>query len=94
MTSARVTRRPWRLEFERRTPTVIDHLMGYCGGGDMLTQVQLDFPSRNSAIAFAERHGLDYVVQTVQPQRPRRNVRTVSAKRLLIPVPCNSPGGR
>jgi|EndMetStandDraft_8_1072994.scaffolds.fasta_scaffold366011_2 hypothetical protein len=44
-TSARVTCRPWRLEFECRTPTVIDHLMGYCGSGDTLSQVQLDSPA-------------------------------------------------
>ncbi|BCG96780.1 hypothetical protein MesoLj131a_56440 [Mesorhizobium sp. 131-2-1] len=45
-TSARVTCRPCRLEFERRTPTVID---------DTLTQVQLDFPTREAAVAFAEK---------------------------------------
>lgn len=75
MTSARVTCRPWRLVFERRTPPVIDHLMGYCGGGDTLTQVQLDFPTRQAAVAFAERQELDYVVHTDPPERPRPNVR-------------------
>ena len=77
-TSARVTCRPWRLEFERRTPTVIDHLMGYCGGGDTLTHVQLDFPTREAAVAFAEKQQLDYVVQADPPGRPRPNVRKLS----------------
>ena len=53
-TSARVTYRPWRLVFERRTPPVIDHLMGYCGSGDTLSQVELNFPTREAAVAFAE----------------------------------------
>jgi hypothetical protein len=75
MTSARVTCRPWRLVFERRSPPVIDHLMGYCGGGDTLTQVQLDFPSLDAAVAFAEKQGLDYVVRADPPERPRPNVR-------------------
>ncbi|WP_192183511.1 NADH dehydrogenase ubiquinone Fe-S protein 4 [Mesorhizobium amorphae] len=77
-TSARVTCRPWLLVFERRTPPVIDHLMGYCGGGDTLSQVELNFPTREAAVAFAERQELDYVVHTDPLERPRRNVRTFS----------------
>lgn len=83
-TSTRVTCPPWRLEFERRTPTVIDHLMGYCGGGDTLTQVQLDFPTREAAVAFAEKQQLDYVVQADPPVRPRPNVRKPFRERLAV----------
>ncbi|MCH4560475.1 MULTISPECIES: NADH dehydrogenase ubiquinone Fe-S protein 4 [Mesorhizobium] len=90
MTSARVTCRPWRLEFERRTPLVIDHLMGYCGGGDTLTQVQLDFPTREAAVAFAERQELDYVVQTDPPEWPRPNVRNRFRSTAVHPCSRNS----
>jgi hypothetical protein len=83
-TSARVTYRPWRLVFERRTPPVIDHLMGYCGGSDTLTQVQLDFPTREAAVAFAEKQQLDYVVQADPPVRPRPNVRKLFRERLPV----------
>ncbi|OAP38587.1 NADH dehydrogenase [Sinorhizobium glycinis] len=62
MTSARVSRRPWLLVFEQQVPPVIDYLMGYTGGRDTLTQVELRFPSRDAAIAYAERNKLDYIV--------------------------------
>lgn len=86
MTSARGKTRPWRLIFERRTPPFIEPLMGYTGGGDTLTQVQLDFPTREAAIAFAERQKLDFVVQNSPPERPRPNVR----KLLADPAPAFS----
>jgi hypothetical protein len=36
--------------------------MGYTGGSDTLTQVELRFPSRDAAIAYAERQKLNYVI--------------------------------
>ncbi|CAH2401030.1 NADH dehydrogenase ubiquinone Fe-S protein 4 [Mesorhizobium ventifaucium] len=48
--------------FERRTAPVIEPLMGYTAGGDTLTQVELDFPTLQAAIDYAERQGLAYVV--------------------------------
>ena len=53
----------WRLVFERRTAPFIEPLMGYTGGKDTLTQVELSFPTLQSAIDYAERQGLNYVVQ-------------------------------
>ncbi len=61
-TSAR-TRFAWRLTFERRTAPFIEPLMGYTGSGDTLTQVELSFPTLESAIGYAERQGLSYVVR-------------------------------
>ncbi|TGS71498.1 proton-conducting membrane transporter [Mesorhizobium sp. M3A.F.Ca.ET.201.01.1.1] len=87
MTSARVTSRPWRLVFERRGPPVIEPLMGYCGGGDTLTQVQLDFPSVDAAVDFAENQGLDYVIRTGPAERPRPNVRDPFGKTAARSVP-------
>lgn len=62
-TSARCTSRPWRLIFERRAALhrSVD------GGNDPMVQVQLDFPTRQAAIAFAEREKLNYVVQNPAP---------------------------
>lgn len=77
MTSARVKPQPWRLVFERRTPPFIEPLMGYTGGDDTLTQVALDFPTLEAAIAFAERQSLDYDVLNVPSERPRPNVRSL-----------------
>ena len=61
-TSAR-TGSAWRLTFERRTAPFIEPLMGYTGGRDTLTQVELSFPTLESAIGYAERQGLNYVVR-------------------------------
>ncbi|MER8707445.1 ETC complex I subunit [Mesorhizobium sp. M1088] len=63
MTSGRARPKVWRLVFERRTAPVIEPLMGYTGSGDTLTQVELDFPTAQAAIDYAERQGLAYEVQ-------------------------------
>ncbi|WP_338040731.1 NADH dehydrogenase ubiquinone Fe-S protein 4 [Nitratireductor luteus] len=70
MTSARVATRPWRLVFERRTPPFIEHLMGYTGGDDTLTQIVLQFPTLEEAIGYAEREKLDYAVEHSPFERP------------------------
>lgn len=50
----------WVLEFERQEPQRADPLTGWNGSGDTRTQVRINFKSREDAIAYAERHGLDY----------------------------------
>nr|WP_280938109.1 NADH dehydrogenase ubiquinone Fe-S protein 4 [Sinorhizobium sp. Sb3] len=65
MTSARVSGRP--LVFERQAPPVIDCLMFYTSGSDTLTQVELHFPTRDAAMAYAKRQKLNCtVVATIQ----------------------------
>ncbi|WP_348626236.1 NADH dehydrogenase ubiquinone Fe-S protein 4 [Rhizobium sp. CF080] len=58
MTSGNARTRDWRLVFERRSQQFIEPLMGYTGGTDTLTQVELEFPTLRSAIRYAERQGL------------------------------------
>ncbi|WP_420889868.1 NADH dehydrogenase ubiquinone Fe-S protein 4 [Ensifer aridi] len=41
----------------------MDPLLGYTGGKDTLQQVELRFPTLDSAIQYAERQGLRHVVQ-------------------------------
>jgi hypothetical protein len=38
-------------------------LMGWTGGTDTLSQVELDFPSAEAAVAYAKRQGLNFIVQ-------------------------------
>ena len=64
VTTSATTRSAWRLTFERRTAPFTEPLMGYTGGRDTLTQVELSFPTLESAIRYAERQGLNYVVRT------------------------------
>jgi len=50
----------WLLEFERQEPLKPDPLTGWAGSGDTNTQVRITFPTRDDAIAFAQRRGLEY----------------------------------
>lgn len=59
----------WVLEFEpseRKTP---DSLMGWAGSGDMTQQVKVRFDSRDEAVGYAERAGLDFDVIEARPAK-------------------------
>ena len=72
MTSGRAGSKGWRLVFERRSKPFIEPLMGYTGSDDTLVQVELNFPTLQSAIDYAERQGIAYVVQGAsQPSKAR-----------------------
>ena len=66
MTSGKRRTREWILGFERRTPSFIEPLMGWTGGDDTLAQVELRFPTRAAAVAFAERQGLNIRVESAR----------------------------
>jgi hypothetical protein len=61
-TSGKAGTKGWRLTFERRTAPFIEPLMGWTGGDDTLTQVELSFPTLESALRYAERQGLSCTV--------------------------------
>ena len=63
MTSGKARTREWKLRFERRSPPVIEPLMGWTAGEDTLTQVELTFSTVEAAIAYARRQGLHFMVQ-------------------------------
>ena len=52
----------WTLEFERSQGQRPDPLTGWNGSGDTKTQVRLSFASRDAAIAYAAKRGLEYHV--------------------------------
>jgi hypothetical protein len=62
-TSGKAGNGQWILRFERRTPPMIEPLMGWTGGDDPLAQVELAFETREQAVAYAEREGLAYRVK-------------------------------
>ncbi|HEV8027526.1 MAG TPA: ETC complex I subunit [Stellaceae bacterium] len=62
MQSGRAGTRKWRLDYEQATPRLPDPLMGWTSAGDTLNQIHLHFDTLEEARAFAEKHGLDYVV--------------------------------
>jgi hypothetical protein len=63
MTSGKARAREWKLRFEPRSPRYIEPLMGWTGNDDTLAQIELTFPSAEAAVAYARRHGLNYVVR-------------------------------
>jgi len=63
-TAGRARTGQWALRFERRTPPEIEPLMGWTGGDDTLTQVELTFDTREQAVAYAERQNLAYRVES------------------------------
>ena len=50
----------WVLEFDPAEPRTIDPLMGYTSSGDMKSQIRLSFPTREEAVAYAEREKIPY----------------------------------
>ena len=65
MQSGPARTKEWVLEYEPEVPREIDPLMGWTSSRDMRSQVRLEFATREEAIAYAERHGIAYVVAEV-----------------------------
>ncbi|MCF3934549.1 ETC complex I subunit [Acuticoccus sp. M5D2P5] len=62
----------WRIEFEDLGPLEVDPLMGWTSSADTKRQIRLDFPTREEAIAYAERHGYDYRVEEEKSSTEKR----------------------
>ncbi len=62
MSSGQAQTQRWVLEFEPERPRTIEPLMGYTSSDDMLSQVRLNFDSKEAAVAYAERNRIDFIV--------------------------------
>ena len=62
MQSGRAKTRQWVLDFEQASKRVPDPLMGWISARDTLNQVQLKFDTLEEAVAFAQKHGLEFQV--------------------------------
>lgn len=60
----------WVLDFEPSAERHLDPLMGWTGSSDTQTQVRLTFPSKEEALDYALRHGIEVVVQPAGPRKP------------------------
>ena len=69
MQSGRAGTQEWMLAFEPDAPQRPDPLMGWIGGGDIETQLRLQFDTREEAEAFARQRGIAYDVELPRPQR-------------------------
>lgn len=68
MQSGRAQTHAWLLEYEPVTRRDPDPLMGWSSARDTLNEVQLRFRTLEEAVAFAEKHALDYTV--IEPHAP------------------------
>jgi hypothetical protein len=59
----------WLLEFERRQPQRPDPLTGWNGSGDTNPQVRLTFATKEAAILYCDRRGLEHHVVPAPPVR-------------------------
>lgn len=72
MQSGEARTKEWVLEFAPAAPRELEPLMGWTASRDMRAQVQLEFNTKEEAIAYAERAGLPFKVFEPLPRRPIR----------------------
>jgi hypothetical protein len=68
MQSGRHGTHDWVLEWEPARRQQNDPLMGWWGHGDTSSQVHLRFPSREAAVAYAERENIPYDLELPPPR--------------------------
>ena len=61
----------WKFEYAPEQARDIDPLMGWTGSSDMNSQIRLTFDTKQEAVAYAERNGIDYVVQDPHVRKKR-----------------------
>jgi hypothetical protein len=71
MQSGRAGTEEWLLEFEPAEPRRADPLMGWSGSADTQSQVRLRFPTREDAVAYAERNAIPYDLELPALRKPR-----------------------
>jgi ETC complex I subunit-like protein len=71
MQSGRAQTRKWVLEYEPASRRDPDPLMGWSSARDTLNEVQLRFDTLDEALAFAEKHGLEYTLIEDHPRTPK-----------------------
>lgn len=70
MQSGKSKSRSWVLDYEPANSRWVEPLMGYTSSGDMLSQVRLQFDSKEEAIRYAERNGIEFRV--IEPKETTR----------------------
>ena len=73
MSSGTAKTKLWVLEFAHSEARRIDPLMGWTSSDDTQTQVRLQFDTKDAAVDYAERHGIQATI--VEPQKRATNVR-------------------
>ena len=72
MQSGRAKTLQWTVEFEPGAQLQNDSLMGWVGRGKTQNQVKMQFSSKERAIAFCEKKGLDYQVSETKTRSTKQ----------------------
>jgi hypothetical protein len=70
MQSGRRNTKNWLLEFDTKN-TGIDPLMGWESSKDTMSEVKLEFSSKDEAIAYVKKNNIEYYV--IEPQKRKLN---------------------
>ena len=76
MSSGLARTQNWVLEYEPSAPRAIEPLMGYTTSSDMTSQIRLVFETRQEAVAYAERNGINFRV--AEPHHRKRRAMSYS----------------
>ncbi len=73
MQSGNATTHDWLLEYGQSEQRHSDPLMGWFGSGDTRSQLHLRFPTKEDAIAYADRESIPYDVElsAARVRRPK-----------------------
>jgi hypothetical protein len=64
----------WILEYERMVAREIEPLMGWTSSNETVSQVKLAFASKEEAVAFVEKLGIQYRLEEPKPDAVRRGL--------------------
>jgi hypothetical protein len=71
MQSGFANTKAWMLDFDPEAPRQVEPLMGWTSSGDMRQQLRLRFDSKEEAVAYCERNGIEYRVFEVEALKRR-----------------------
>lgn len=69
MSSGQGKSKEWILEYAQASARDIDPLMGWTSSTDTQAQVKLRFDSKEAALDYAKRHGIEASVQEPKPRK-------------------------
>ncbi|MCQ8240773.1 ETC complex I subunit [Rhizosaccharibacter radicis] len=84
MQSGQSNTHDWVLEYGQTQARQQDPLMGWFGSGDTSSQVRLRFPTRDEAVAYAERNAIAFDVElpAARVRKPKAYADNFRADRL------------
>jgi len=71
MQSGQAGSKRWTVEFDPEAARLVEPLMGWTSSADTRQQLLLKFESRETAVAFCERHGVAYEIRDPHVRRVR-----------------------